>query len=383
MNVLGIVAEYNPFHNGHKFHIETSKKASGCTHTVCVMSGSLVQRGEFAIFNKWERAKVAILNGADLIIELPAYYTLQSAENFSYGAVSLLDKLGVVNKMSFGSESGDISVLSEAAKVLSGDDEKYNLCFKKLISSGNSYPVSRAKALESIGKFDSDILSPNNLLGIYYLSALHKLNSKIEPIAVKRHLTLHNLVDVKGSFATASYIRNEIKKNGLVSETKKFLPNDYGVQNIFDEKNIEDYILGFFKFNNFDDSTVGAEEGMSAFIASCAKKASNISEFYDLCTTKRYTKSRVRRVCMASLLGINSQCELDYIRVLGFNKKGAELIREINAKSNLPVVVKTADFTPAKNSMFQYDIKATDLAYFSIKERPMGMDYKTSPVSIK
>lgn len=381
LNVLGIVAEYNPFHNGHKFHIEASKKASGASHTVCVMSGSLVQRGDFSVFNKWERARAAILNGVDLVIELPAFYVLQSAENFCFGAVKLLDSLGVVNKLSFGSENSDISLLENVSHIINGSNKAYNESFKKLIGEGESYPVSRAKALKETGGFDEKILSPNNLLGIYYLLALQKLKSKIEPITIKRHMTLHNIKEQSENFATASYIREKILSGNNTDSISHFVPEDYSDCDIFSLKNIEQYMLGFFSFSENIVSPPGAEEGMMAHIVSCAKSSDTLEEFFEKCTTKRYTLSRIKRVCLSSMLSIRKEeKELDYIRVLAFNDKGRELIRVINSLSELPVVVKTADFKPNENSMFKYDVKATDLAYFSKNQKVFGADYKTSPV---
>ena len=379
MKALGIVAEYNPFHNGHKYHIEKSKEVSACSHVVCVMSGSFVQRGEFAIFNKWERAKSALLNGADLVIELPCYYVLQSAENFAYGAVRVLNSLGIVDSMSFGSETDNLEKLSEISKIVNGNDKVYNDAFKNAIQSGLSYPVARSIALKkrSNSEFDKEILSPNNLLGIYYLNALSKLGSNIKPYCIKRHKTLHNLQEQNENFATASHIRNLIKEKNNYDD---FIPSLNGYESTFFAENISDYILGVLRYMPIDDNVIGFEVGMANYIKECAKSSSSLEEFYGKCATKRYTKSRIKRAVLASMIGMNEKKNMDYIRVLGFNKNGAKLLKEIKDKSQLDIVVKTADFNIKNDSMFKYDILATDLAYFSSKDKNIGMDYKMSPI---
>lgn len=378
MKTLGIVAEYNPFHNGHKYHIQKSKEVSGSSHVVCVMSGSFVQRGEFAVFNKWERAKMALSNGADLVIELPCYYVLQSAENFAFGAIKLLDLLGVVDCISFGGETADIEKLTEISNIIN-NNETYNDLFKDAITSGLSYPVARSLALKnySHGTYDEEILSPNNLLGIYYLSALNKLKSGIKPYCIKRHKTLHNQCEQSEDFATASHIRSLIKEQNYYD---KYIPVNIKDTDTFFAESISDYILGVLRYMPIEDDTIGFENGMANYIKECAKKSLTLSEFYENCSTKRYTKSRIKRATLASIIGMNERKNLDYIRVLGFNEKGAKILKEIKEKSPLNVVVKTADFDMTEKSMFKYDILATDLAYFSSKNRIVGMDYKTSPV---
>ncbi|MBE7053243.1 MAG: nucleotidyltransferase [Ruminococcaceae bacterium] len=374
MKTLGIVAEYNPFHNGHKYHIEKSKEISKCTNVVCVMSGSFVQRGEFAINDKWERAKSALLNGADLVLELPTYYVLQSAKNFAYGAVNLLNSLGVVDYISFGSESESIDDLKKVASVIDDSNEKYNSFFKKYINEGFSYPAARNMALSEYG-FNE--LTPNDLLGIYYLSALSKLNSNIIPLNITRYKTLHNSCEQNDGYATASYIRNMIKNN---DDVKDFVPKTDNLAENFFIENISDYVLGFLRFSNYLDDLIGYEEGLSLYIKDCAKKSHSLNEFYEISITKRYTKSRIKRCVLSALIGLKTGKKLDYIRVLGFNKNGAKLLKEIKKKTNLPIVVKTADFRPDKDSMFGYDVLSTDLAYFSSKNKNIGMDFKTSPI---
>ena len=192
MNVCGIICEYNPFHNGHKFHIEQTRKLFGATHIVAVMSGNFVQRGDLAIIDKYKRTETALKNGVDLVIELPVQYSLASAEQFAQGAVYLLDKLGCVNILSFGSECGDIELLKETAKAVKEYQQSDEL--KKAIDKGLTYPLALKKIIEEkYSESLSDPLNyPNNTLAIEYINAIDKIGSSIEPVTLKRKTALHD-----------------------------------------------------------------------------------------------------------------------------------------------------------------------------------------------
>lgn len=380
MKTLGIICEYNPFHNGHKFHIERAKKELSCDNVVCVMSGSFVQRGEIAITDKWTRAKSALLNGCDLVLELPAYFCVQSSKEFALGGVSILNLLGNVNYLSFGSEMGDIEYLKNIAKLKR--KKEFNQKVKDLISNGVSYPMANEEALKDlIGQKDTKrIFSPNNLLGIEYIEAIYKTKSKLVPHTIKRHLTDHLENEISDDFATASKIRQIIKENG---DYKKYLPYTFDAD-IFDEQNLEAFILGYFRLLGKSKNILGGEEGIFSRLEKCAKSNLSLDEFYDSAVSKRYTKSRIKRVTKCAMLDINKNSSLDYIRVLGFNDKGRQIIK--NSPNKDLIVTKTADFKPGKNSMFKYDILATDFMYLCAvdkEKRKSGMDFTTPPVYIK
>ena len=178
--VLGIVAEYNPFHNGHLYHLNESKKQSGADYSVCVMSGNFTQRGDTAIIDKWSRTEMALKNGIDLVIELPVVYSISSAENFAYGSMSVLDKLGIVDTVSFGSEVGDLTILDSIAEILCTEPKEYVSLLNHELSRGISFPKAREKALlmylNDIRKYANVLSNPNNILGIEYLKALKRLS---------------------------------------------------------------------------------------------------------------------------------------------------------------------------------------------------------------
>jgi len=375
---VGIVCEYNPFHYGHRYHIEKAKEISGADACVCIMSGSMVQRGEPAIYDKWQRAKTAINHGADLIIELPAYYALQSADNFAYGAVAMLDSLGVVDSLCFGAETDDIELLTKAAGIIANPTEEYQNAISAKIGSGSSYPEACEYALRKcIDITEHEFFSPNNTLGICYIAALKRLNSDIEPLCIKRANDYHSSASSDG-FMSASAIRTMIASG---EDYKSFAP-DYSAFVSYSLLNADSYILGFFR--NADAKSLvdvkGYEDGLANRVISAAKKACTSNEMYAMCTTKRYTLHRIKRFCACAMLGIRGEHEPSYVRILGMNKKGSALIKNIKKLSALSIVTKAADFEG--NAMYDMDIRATDFAALcadETAERYCGKDFLKSP----
>ena len=187
-NVVGIIGEYNPFHNGHKYHLEKSKQEAKADYSIAVISGNFVQRGNVSLINKWDKASMALANGIDLVIELPTIYSISSAENFAYGAVKILNSLNVVDYISFGAESCDLEVLEKFADILYKEPTEYVSLLKHELSMGLAYPKARENALlmylNNIRKYANVLSNPNNILAIEYLKALKKLKSPIKPIAI-------------------------------------------------------------------------------------------------------------------------------------------------------------------------------------------------------
>ena len=217
MKVLGIVAEYNPFHNGHMYHIEQSKKLTGCDYVICVMSGNFIQRGEPAIINKFARAEIALNSGVDLVVELPAPFSMSSAEYFAYGAVKLLDSLGIVDCISFGSEHGEVDELLSIAKLLCEEPQEFKQYLASELKAGLSFPAARQNAIEQYfsdkslqGNIHELLSSSNNILGVEYLKALIRLNSTIKPYTVKRISNTYNEEQLTGAISSATAIRRTI-----------------------------------------------------------------------------------------------------------------------------------------------------------------------------
>ncbi|MCF0149353.1 MAG: nucleotidyltransferase, partial [Clostridium sp.] len=228
MNITGIITEYNPFHNGHLYHLNTAKKATNCDAVVCIMSGNFVQRGEPAIIDKWKRAEMALLNGVDLIIELPAFYAVSSAEFFAKGAVNILDRLGVVDNIFFGSECGDIDLLYKIARILTNEPKELKLKIKENLKSGITYAKAREKALINILNEDSlneVLLNSNNILGIEYIKAILKSNSNITPLTMKREGSKYNDKELNTIFSSATSIRENIKNGFNLNSLENYIPS--------------------------------------------------------------------------------------------------------------------------------------------------------------
>ena len=213
--ILGIVSEYNPFHNGHVHHLQISKQLTNTDFTVAVMSGNFVQRGDTAIVDKWTRAEMALKSGIDLVIELPTVYALSSAENFADGAVKILNSLGVVDFISFGSEIGEITPLLEVANVLYKEPKEFSSLITNQLRSGLSYPKAREIALSqffgSSQKYSSIVSNPNNILGVEYLKSLKRHKSHIRPLTIKRDYADYNSTQEKSGIASATAIRTMIQ----------------------------------------------------------------------------------------------------------------------------------------------------------------------------
>lgn len=225
--VLGIVAEYNPFHNGHLHHLEEAKKLTGATYVVAVISGNFTERGSTALIDKWYRAEMALKCGVDLVLELPTLYATSSAENFADGAIKLLNSLKVVDYVAFGAETANVDILSELADVLYHEPKEYKNILTTELKKGISFPKARENTLlmylNNSKKYSNVLSSPNNILGIEYIKALKKYKSKIEPVAISRFETGYNDSDFSGNIASATAIRN-IVKNGGFDILRRLLP---------------------------------------------------------------------------------------------------------------------------------------------------------------
>ena len=391
--VLGIIAEYNPFHNGHLFHLNESKKLTGSSYTVAIMSGNFAQRGNTSIIDKWSKAKSAIECGVDLVVELPVLYSTSSAENFAEGAIKILDSLKVVDYLSFGAETADINLLNNIATVLNEEPKEYKSLLSEELKKGLSYPKARENALmiylNDIKKYSNVLSSPNNILGIEYIKALKKYNSIIQPIAMPRHESGHNDLNYHGNIASSTAIRNITKNNGF-DILRKLMPEPSYTNLIKNikvghvvpdlsvfEKEIKvdgEIIFNLRKMSIYDISQLpDVSEGLEFAIKNAANSCNSLVELLNIIKSKRYTQTRIQRILLYSLLGITkkdiaiSKKTQPYVRVLGFNEKGKYLISEV-AKANpkLNIITSVKKFTDKNlnrnlKSMLEKDIWATDI----------------------
>ena len=385
--VLGIVGEYNPFHNGHLYHLEQSKKMTSSNYTVAIMGGNFTQRGSTSLIDKWSKAEAAIQNGIDLVIELPVLYTTSSAENFADGAIKILDSLKVVDYISFGAETSDVDILNKFADVLYNEPRKYKILLSHELSKGISYPKARENALmiylNDIRKCVNVLSSPNNILGIEYLKALKKYKSNIMPISIARYESAYNDSSYSGNIASATAIRNIIKNNGF-DILRRLLPSSsYSIliKNIKQGHIIPDISVFekqiIYNLRKMEISEIAmlpdVTEGLEFAIKKAANSCNNLNDLLNIIKSKRYTSTRIQRILLYALLGITkkdidiSKKTTPYIRVLGLNNRGKFLISEI-AKANPKLEIITSvkrfyDNNTNKNLklMLDKDIFATNV----------------------
>lgn len=354
-NVLGIISEYNPFHNGHLYHLNESKRLTNSDYTIAIMTGNFTQRGDVSIIDKWSKTKMALENGIDLVIELPTVYAISSAENFATGAIKILNSLNIVDYISFGSECENIDVLKDISNVLCNEPKEYKTLLSLELSKGISFPKARERALmlylNNVRRFANVISAPNNILGIEYLKALEKQKSKIKPICIKRRDSMHNdnLISLSSQFASGSAIRKQCSFNDISLLNNVMPTSSFNILN-------ENIKKGTFVNNlsSFDKEIIytlrkmsieeianlpDVSEGLEYSIKSAADSCNSVIELLSIVDSKRYTKTRLQRILLYAIIGITkkdiqlSQNINPYIRILGFNNKGRDIISEVSDRS--------------------------------------------------
>lgn len=385
--VVGIIAEYNPFHNGHYYHLQKAKQEANADYCIAVISGNFTQRGDVSIVNKWAKAYMAICGGADLVIELPTIYSVSSAENFANGAIKILDSLKIVDSFAFGAEANDLATLNNIANVLNEEPKGYTNILNHELKKGISYPAARENAimmyLNDIKRYANVMGNPNNILAVEYLKALKNQKSKLTPIMIKRQKVYYNEHRIVDGYASATGIR-ELLKNKEYSDVSKVVPRST-YQILGQQANNGRMILSLDKYQKeiiyaLRKMTVeeiaelpDVSEGLENSIKNAANNCNNLTELINGIKSKRYTQTRIQRILIYALLGINkkmmenSKKIIPYTRILGFNSKGKMLISEImnkNPKINMITSVKKyMDQNKNKQlaEMLNVDIFATDV----------------------
>ncbi len=328
MNIIGIICEYNPFHNGHIYHINKIKEMYPDSIIILCLSSSFLERGEISIMNKWDKTKYALEYGIDLVVELPFVYSSQSADIFSSGALKILNDLKI-NKLIFGSESNDIESLTKIAK-LQLNNKEFDNKIKYYLDKGNNYPSSLSNAIKDFNL--NSINNPNDLLGISYIKEIIKNNYNIEPISIKRTNNYHSL-DTNSNIISASSIRNLIKENKNI---EKYTP----VKEIYKDIDIFKYLKYKILCSNDLNIYQTVDEGLSNRIKKYINNSNTIEELILNIKTKRYTYNKLNRMfihILTSLTKEESKYNIDYIRVLGFNDIGRNYLKNIKSNSNLPI----------------------------------------------
>lgn len=418
MNVVGLITEYNPFHNGHLYHFQEAKKLARADYVIAVMSGNFLQRGEPALVNKWARSKMAVNAGIDLVIEIPTAFATRSAPSFAFGAVALLELTGLVTHLCFGSEAGTLDYLLKVAKLLANEPLELSKLIKKHLQKGVIYPVAQNKALEEYLKLTGESVSeeliqiatsPNNILGIEYLKALFRLESTITPLTIKRIKNEYHDKDlpVNHYIASATSIREHLrgKSQPDISKAEDYLPSTSaeilmeefksGKGPIF-KHNLNQLILYSLRINNGNlKNIVDVKEGLENRIIEAADKISDLEILIDTIKNKRYTWTRLQRILIHHLLNYTeSEAELfqqtgpQYLRILAFNKKGQALLNIMKKTAKVPLVTKVVPFLKGQGllqSMLELDIKATNLyslLYANSNQQLSNLDLLQGPIRV-
>lgn len=395
--VLGIIAEYNPFHNGHLYHINESKKAVDADYVVAIMSGNFVQRGDTSLIDKWSKTEMAIKNGVDLVIELPLLYSISSAENFAEGGIKMLNSFNIVDYISFGSELCDVNILNEFADVLFHEPKEFVSVLNHELSKGFSYPKARENALlmylNDIRKYANILSSPNNILAIEYLKALKKYKSSIVPVSITRNKVDYNSTQIVDGFASATAIRKIAMTNDVWSLRQAMPKSSFDI--MYECLRAGKTVSSLAKFEkeiiyNLRRMTISqianlpdVTEGLEYSIKNAANSCNTIDELINIVKSKRYTTTRLKRILVYCLLGITKRDIMDsrkvapYIRVLGFNERGKELLSGIShANPKLEIVTSVKKYLETSSNrilrnMLEKDIFATDIY-------TLGYDYDSS-----
>lgn len=405
MNIVGLITEYNPFHNGHLHHINLAKNLTNADYVIVVMSGNFLQRGTPAIIDKYKRTTMALECGADLVIELPSVYATASAESFALGAVSLLHHMGCVNSLCFGSECGQIKQLETIADVLLQEPDNFKALLKQFLKEGLVFPVARKMALLDYMKkdivtendLDSILSEPNNILAIEYIKAIKRLNSPIKPVTIKRIVSGYHDTQINDVICSASAIRSSLKSNGLDNFIKQVPPSVYQILareygNTFPiEMNDFSTLLKYKLLLTKDkpcSNYLDVSEALANSIMNHLSDYTDAENFMELLKNKQYTLTRINRSLTHILLNIEGETVkvyaengyAQYLRILGFKKTSNALLTMIKENTTIPMITKLANYKKLLNplgiSMLEQDIFAAEV-YQSI----VTNKYKTPPAN--
>lgn len=390
MKTVALITEYNPFHNGHAYHMEEARRLTGADYVMIVMSGDYVQRGVPAVFDKYTRTRMALECGGDLVLELPVCYATGSAEYFARGAVTLLDSLGVVDYLCFGSESGEILPFQKMAALLQEEPASYSLALKESLRAGNSFPAARQEALEAVltGQGEDPrqsialLSSPNNILGVEYCKALAALESPICPLTIQRRDCGYHDQDLKADFSSASAIRRAIETGENLSVLENQMPpaafelfsNSLGENGPVTE---DDFSL-LLRYKLLLESSGDREKSLLRFqdvsgdlarrIVNRQNQCDSFSYFTEILKTKELTYTRISRALLHILLELTPEdipLQAPYARILGFRRGAAPLLTEIKKAGRIPVISRPAAarelLTPQAYRLFQKEVFASNL----------------------
>ncbi len=393
---VGVIAEFDPFHNGHAYFLRRVRQLTSADFIIAIMSGDFTERGEAAIAGKKLRTKIALMNGADMVIELPVQYSTSSAENFALGGVSLLDRLNVADTLCFGTEDDDLTILQEAAEILSYEDFELSEDIKDGLKSGLNYPAARLnairqKACDNSASIAEALIKPNNILGVEYLKALIRTGSSLKPVNIKREGVDHDSTNSYGIYGSAKMIRKTLKLTGSFISASKYVPQD-SVDTYLESFDIDypvflnDFsaLLKYRLLMEDETSLISYSDvnyDLSRRIMNNLNKYISYDQFIELIKTRNITYTRVSRALLHTLLSITksdmrSYMEngiIGYARVLGMKKEASPLLDEIRKNASVPVITRVAEYKKLLghpfDKMFEDDLKASEIYNTIIKDK--------------
>lgn len=393
MKVCAVIAEYNPFHLGHAYHLKKARLLTDADYIIVVMSGNFVQRGDPALVDKYTRAKAALSCGADLVLELPSCFSTGSAEYFARGAIAMLDHLGMIDFLCFGSECSEIQFLSQFAEIFLNEPEPYKNILREKLKLGYSYPTARTNALViAYPQLAADIAvvsSPNNILGIEYIKALHRRRSRIHPVNIRRTGSDHRDQRLGDVYSSSRALRQAMQSNRSIEELRSHIPEE--AYNVLAEYFAQERPLFQNDFSTLLHYKLLSEQAkgyteyldvapdLSEKIRKYVYQFTTFSEFCDLLKSKDMTYTRISRCLLHILLNIkkehmeyyiDNQDSVCYARLLGFREEAKSLLTAIDRNTSIPLITKMADaeklLTSDGHRMFQQEVQITDI-YSSIQ----------------
>ncbi len=402
MKLTGLITEYNPFHNGHLHHLKESIRITDASHTVAIMSGHFLQRGEIALCDKWSRAEAAVKSGVDLVFELPSVYACASAEHFARGAVMSLTAAGC-DAFCFGSETGSLDGLYKTALALSNESPAFKARLKSHLKAGLSYPAAREIAL-GLPTENAPDYSSNNILGIEYLKAAIQTKSSMTPYTINRLTAAYHETELTGAISSATAIRRKLEQSevdlSLVEPTVPAPSYDLisalGAEGLLTR---QEQGYAFIKYQLLSEKKEELSayhefsEGLENRIFQCVLASHSLTELIDMTKTKRYTRTRIQRALMNMLLKRKSSDltpllfaeQVPYLRVLAFNQKGREILRTIKKNSTTPLLTNPSRFgqwTDERRRFFDEDVKSTNVYRLVQGSSLTGEDYTRQPIEV-
>lgn len=409
MTTVGIISEYNPFHNGHRHHIRCVRERYPEAQIISVMGGSFTQRGECAILSKWQRAESAVRNGVDLVVELPASYTVRSAQDFARGGVQLLNAMGVVDLLSFGTKYADADAIMKAADY--ADTQEAQQLLHQEIQKGLSYGAALRKVMEYAPELQDIpyiLQDPNSVLALEYVRSLKSTGSAMKPLPILRIGADHHSMEIGTEIASGTAIRTAIQQLSADNKTicntvPEITYADLIASDIPYMENLFHPLLNRICFSPHEELSeiYGVNEGLENRIVNAAYRAKSLGEFIQLVSTKRYSHSRIRRLVFYILRDIKKEymqkidnARPQYIRVLAFNQTGRSILRDLKSATSLPVITKFSDYftdddvrhtgelSDLKRQLI-LDVYSTDLQGMCMKKPILGRDFTTSPIFVR